>query len=80
MVDHGKSGQIAAMQHKLSPALLSMVRSQRRALRKAKRGLTGADYERRRVALKGLTELEAHPLRPGLAVEVAKAVRRAVVA
>lgn len=77
MVEQVNSGQFAATQHKPSPALLSMVRGQRRSLRKGKRGLTGAAYERRRVPLKGLTELEAHPMRPGLAVTVAMAVRRA---
>jgi hypothetical protein len=62
---------------KVSPAMGRQIRATKRTLRKAKRGLTGGAYERQRVALKSLTELEAEPLRPGLAVQVAMNVRRA---
>jgi hypothetical protein len=63
---------------KVSPAMGREIRATKRDLRRRKRGLTGAAYERRRVALKGLTELECDPMRPGLAVTVAVAVRRAI--
>lgn len=62
---------------KISTAMGRQIRAEKRGLRKSKRGLTGAAYELRRLALKGLTELQGDPLRPGLAVQVAKNVRRA---
>lgn len=56
---------------KLKPETARQIRSTKRTFRKAKRGLTGAAYERRRLALKSLTELQDNPLRPGLGLAVA---------
>lgn len=62
---------------KPKPELCRQIILTKRTLRRAKRPLSGADYERHRVALKGLTELQANPMRPMLAEYVAMAVRRA---
>jgi hypothetical protein len=62
---------------KTSTTLTRKINATRRFLRRLKRGKVGAAYERPRVALGSLTELEANPTRPGLAVQAAMNVRRA---
>lgn len=62
---------------KTSPTLTRMIGRERRALRRQKRALTGAAYERCWLALCGLTELQAAPMRPGLAEQVAMNIMRA---
>lgn len=62
---------------KTSTTLTRMIGTNTRRLRRQKRGLTGAPYERRRLGLRGLSELQGDPLRPGLALQVAKTVMRA---
>jgi hypothetical protein len=63
---------------KTSPTLNRTINANRRHLRRMKRGADAIARERCRIALKGLTELQGEPLRPDLAVQAAKNVRRAI--
>jgi hypothetical protein len=69
--------QPGARTMKISTTMTREIGRHRRSLRRHKRRADPATRERCRVGLKGLTVLEVHPLRPGLATSVAMAVRRA---
>lgn len=65
------------MNAKPTTALTRMIGVERRALRRLKRGARPSLRERCWTALKSLTELQADPTRPGLAVQVAMNIVRA---